>query len=336
VVNSVKPGPATHHGRHHHRHHPHTAAVPAKPILPAKTPGPNGNNDQGDPNHTTWLGWTPSLTGVRDWADHSIHELEDWFKHSMGSIGPQQAGGPPVSTGSKPIVATKGPLSAALLKKLFKDAKDADLQQISDEVNADPKKFGLDTPLRRAHFFGQVLQEGGAGLKAKTEDLHYRATMLKKFSYYKNHPAEAEQDGALFDAAGKRTQKAQDEVIGNKIYGARKDLGNGPVAGGDGWKFRGRGLIQVTGRSNYQRVTDQYKKLYSDNVDFMVDADKMAVFPYHVRSAIAYWVMNNLPARADKGATDQVVDSITDVVNSATDTRKERKANFKEAHDVFK
>jgi len=305
-------------------------------MLPAKTPGPTGHKDQADPNHTSWLGWTSALTGVRDWADHSLHELDEWYQHAMGRVGTTPGGGPPVATGSKPLVPVKGPLSAALLKKIFTDAKDADLQQISDEINADPKKFGLDTPLRRAHFFGQVLQEGGPGLKAKTEDLHYRATKLMKFSYYKAHPDEAQADGALFNAAGKRTQKANDEVIGNKIYGGRKDLGNGPVSSGDGWNFRGRGLIQVTGRDNYQRVTDQYKKLFTDKIDFMTDPAKMSEFPYDVRSAIAYWVMNGLPARADKGATDKVVDSITDVVNSNTDTRPERKANFKAAYDVFK
>jgi putative chitinase len=337
MVQSAKPGPATHHGGRHHRHHPHSSAVPQKPPMPAKSPGSSGKNDQADPNHTTWLGWTSALTGVRDWADHSMHELEDWFEHALGRVGPQKPGTPPVATGSQPLAAAKGPLTAALLKKLFKDAKDAELQQIADEINADPKKFGLDTPLRRAHFFGQVMQEGGPALKAKSEDLHYRASVLKtKFSYYKAHPAEADTDGALFDAAGKRTQKANPEVVANKIYGGRKDLGNGAPSTGDGWKYRGRGLIQVTGRSNYQSVTDTYKKLFTDKIDFMVDPDKMAEFPYDVRSAIAYWVMNDLPKRADKGDDPKVVDLITDVVNSNTDTREDRKKNFKKAYDVLK
>jgi putative chitinase len=337
MVNSTKPGPATHHGGHHHRHHRPTTTVPPKPLLPAKTPGVNGNKDQGDPNHTTWLGWTPSLTGVRDWADHSLHELEDWFHHMMGGVGPQHPGGPPVSTGSAALAPVKGPLSVALLKKIFTGAQDKVLQQISDEINADPKKFGLDTPLRRAHFFAQVLEEGGRALKAKREDTHYRASMLHKFSYYKAHPDEIDQDGSLFDASGKMTQKANAQVIANKIYGGRmKDLGNGPVSSGDGWNFRGRGIIQVTGRANYQSVTNEYKKLFTDKVDFMTDPDKMAEFPWDVRSAVAYWVMNGLPARADKGATPQVVDTITDVVNSLTDTRDARKANFKETYDVFK
>jgi putative chitinase len=338
MVNSTKPGPATHHGgHHHHRRHRPTTTVPPKPLLPAKTPGVNGNKDQGDPNHTTWLGWTPSLTGVRDWADHSLHELEDWFHHMMGGVGPQHPGGPPVSTGSAALAPVKGPLTVALLKKIFTGAQDKVLQQISDEINADPKKFGLDTPLRRAHFFAQVLEEGGRALKAKREDTHYRASMLHKFSYYKAHPDEIDQDGSLFDASGKMTQKANAQVIANKIYGGRmKDLGNGPVSSGDGWNFRGRGIIQVTGRANYQSVTDEYKKLFTDKVDFMTDPDKMAEFPWDVRSAVAYWVMNGLPARADKGATPQVVDSITDVVNSLTDTRDARKANFKETYDVFK
>ena len=241
---------------------------------------------------------------------------------------------PPLATGSKPLVPAKGPLSVALLKKLFTKARDADLQQVADEINADPKKFGLDTPLRRAHFFAQVLQEGGKSLKAKREDTSYRASALHKFSYYQPHPDEIDQDGSLFDAKGMRTQKANAQVIANKIYGNR--MTNGPASTGDGWNFRGRGIIQVTGKQNYQLVSNEYAKLYNDKVDFMTDPDKLAQFPWDVRSAIAFWVMNKLPERADKGDKPEVVDTITDIVNSLTDTREERKANFVEAYAVFK
>jgi putative chitinase len=339
MTNSAKPGPATHDGKHRpHKHRPHTAAVPQKPPLPARTPGPGGNKDQGDPNHTSWLGSTPSLTGVRDWADHSLHELAEWFHHTMsGWVGPQSAGAPPVAPGSKPLAQVKGPLTKELLKKIFTLAKDEELQQIADEINVDPKKFGLDTPLRRAHFFGQVREEGGQALKGKTEDLSYRPEVLKQFSYYAKHPAEADAVGMIKDpVTNKVTQSPQQEVIANHIYGGRPKLGNGSIESGDGWKFIGRGLIQVTGRANYQSVSDEYRKLYGGDVDFIKTPKLMAEFPYDVRSAIAYWVMNKLPERADKGDTDAVVDSITDVINSATKSRDKRKKHFKEAYDVLK
>jgi hypothetical protein len=101
MVQSAKPGPTKHHGRSHHRHHPPTTTVPEKQPLPARTPGVNGSKDHADPNHTTWLGITSSLTGVRDWADHSLHELDDWLHHMLGGAGAQAPGKPPVATGSK-------------------------------------------------------------------------------------------------------------------------------------------------------------------------------------------------------------------------------------------
>jgi putative chitinase len=273
---------------------------------------------------------------VRDWADHSLHELEDWWHHTMGGhIGPTKPGAPPVAPGSAGLAPVKGPLSLALLKQLFPQAMEAALQQVADEINVDPKKFELDTPLRRAHFFGQVMAEGGPALEAKHENLYYRATVLKDtFSYYAKHPDEADVDGSTFNDAGKQLTKAHPETIANKIYGNR--LGNGAPSSGDGWKFCGRGLIQVTGRENYQKVTDQYKKLFTDKVDFMKDPNKMGDFPYDVRSAVSFWVMNNLGSVADKGTTDAVVDKVVDIVDSKTKTRKERKAHFKEAYDVFK
>jgi len=337
MVNSTKPGTATHHGKRHHRHSPHSSAVPQKPVTPAKTPGPNGVKDQGDPNHTSWLGWTPNLTGVRDWADHSLHELEDWFHHTLGGwVGPTSPGAPPVAPGSKGLTPVAGPLSAGLLKKLFPNAADAVLQQVANELNADPRKFGLDTPLRRAHFFAQVMQEGGKGLEAGFENLNYRASALKaNWSYYKAHPDEADEDGAEYQ--GKKLVKgAHPERIANHIYGGRADLGNGSIESGDGWRFRGRGFMQVTGRYNYKTLTVEYKKLFADSADFEADPDLMAKFPYDVRSAVCFWVWKKLPARADKGATPQVVDSVTDVVNKSTPSRQARKTNFEEAYAVFK
>lgn len=338
MANSTKPGPAEHHGNHRpHRHQKPSAKVPDKPILPAKTPGPAGKNDQSDPLHTAWLGVTSAVTGARDWADHSLHELEDWWHHTMGGpVGPKAPGAPPVAPGSAGLAPVKGPLTLALLKKLFPQAKDAALQQVADEINVDPKKFELDTPLRRAHFFAQVMEEGGPGLEAKHEKLFYRASVLKTtFSYYIAHPAEADVDGSTYDAAGvKMLTKAHPETIANKIYGNR--LGNGPPSSGEGWKYCGRGLIQVTGKENYQKVATQYQKLYADKVDFVSDPDKMGLFPYDVRSAISFWVMNHLGSVADKGATDAVVDKVIDIVNSKTKTRSERKANFKVANDVLK
>ena len=101
---------------------------------------------------------------------------------------------------------------------------------------------------------------------------------------------------------------------------------------GDGWKFRGRGLIQVTGRANYKAAA-QYGKLYGDAVDFEADPDKMEDFPYTVRSAVCFWIEHGLQYLADKGEIDANVDSITQAINLDTDSYANRRANFKTAND---
>jgi putative chitinase len=334
MANSTKHGPVGH--QPHHRHAPHRPVPPVKPLVPPKTPGTTGIHDQGDTTLTTLLGWLPNVTGLWDWADHTLHELVDAVHRvTVPGTPAKTPDGQKVATGSAASAPTlPGQLTKDQLKKLFKRAKDDMLVQIAAEINVDPKKFELDTPLRRAHFFGQILAEGGASLDAGTEKFVYSHDALKQFSYYQNHPAEADVDGYIKDSADKVVHHAAGaSTIANKIYGGRKDLGN--TKDGDGYLYRGRGLIQVTGRDNYRSITNQYKLLFAPPVDFEADPDKAMTFPYDVRSAIAFWVMKHLATRADKGATPEVVDTITDVINKKTPSREKRKENFTKAYDVF-
>lgn len=116
MANSKIPGPADTHHRHH-RKHPHHASKPKPPLTPARTPGPLGHKDQGDPTLTTLLGWTPNLTGLRDWADHTLHRLEAWGHEALGAIGLDPGTGQPVAVGAKPLTASAGGLDWEVLKK---------------------------------------------------------------------------------------------------------------------------------------------------------------------------------------------------------------------------
>ncbi len=223
------------------------------------------------------------------------------------------------------------PLTPPQLKVIFPAAAIDYLVKVAEELNRNPDAYGLDTPLRRAHFFAQVRQESGVGLKPVSENLNYSPEVLKKmFSYYQKHPAEAVQDGHRKNpATGKIERHAAEETIANKIYGDR--IGNGNIASGDGWRFRGRGFIQVTGRDNYAAVTKQCKLLYPDmgmDVDFVVHPDMMAASPGAERSAVGYWTMNGLHKLADRGSTGADVDRITAVINKNTDSYAARRANF--------
>ena len=215
------------------------------------------------------------------------------------------------------------------LKKAFPAADDKHLQDIADELNRDLVKYGLDTRLRRAHFFAQVREEGGPELKGQVESLNYSPEALKKlFSYYKKNPAEATTDGYAKDSKGHIIRHANEEAIANKAYGGR--LGNGGPGTGDGWRYRGRGFMQVTGKDNYTSLNNSYKKYYDFDTahDFVVHPELLGQFPYDIRSAVCFWNSHGLPKLADAGSKPANVDAITAVINKNTPTYDKRRANF--------
>lgn len=131
------------------------------------------------------------------------------------------------------------------------------------------------------------------------------------------------------------------EAIANGAYGGRSDLGNGDHASGDGWKFRGRGLKQLTGRSNYHDFTTWHKanqeQWPDDLVDFEENPDLLLQMKCAARSAAYFWVANKLPAKADRGADADAVNSITAVVNLDTKSYGDRvnNSNFNYERKVF-
>jgi putative chitinase len=227
-------------------------------------------------------------------------------------------------------------ITTAQLKAIFPAAAPDYLQKVADELNADLAAYGLDTPQRKAHFFAQVRQESGAGLEALVESLAYSPqALVSTFGYYKNHPAEAAQDGYDKDPVTKKIRRpAAQQTIANKAYGGRN--GNGDIASGDGWRFRGRGFIQVTGRSNYDAISKLCKTLYPGmDVDFVANSDAMGGFPGSVRSAVGFWVLHGLHKLADKGVNEADIDRITAVINPNTDSYPDRRANFTAALNAF-
>lgn len=229
-------------------------------------------------------------------------------------------------------------ITGAQLKRIFPNGDDDYLATVASELSTDLVGYGLGSSLRLAHFFGQVRQEAGPKLAAGEENLHYRSEALLNFSYYRNRRDEAQQDGYLYDAAGRLIKPGNDVAIGNKAYGGNPGLGNRGVDSGDGYNYRGRGFIQITGRYNYTKLNDQYQATYgASDIDFLAAPDTAKQFPYTVRSAVCYWIWNHLPEKADLGSTDANVNAITDVINLNTDqnSRQNRINNFKLAYAVF-
>lgn len=176
------------------------------------------------------------------------------------------------------------------------------------------EKYQINTPLRLAHFLAQCGHESG-GFKAVRENLNYSAEGLNKI-FPKYFPT--------VDSA--KDYARNPEKIANKVYGGR--MGNGDEASGDGFKFRGRGYIQLTGKLNYTA----FDAAVAD--DILKDTDLVAT-KYPLLSAAWFWGKNNLNALADKGALDGDVTAITKRVNGGTIGLADRQKHFKEYYTLL-
>lgn len=196
------------------------------------------------------------------------------------------------------------------LDKLKGIIPDEVLSQIPQTI----EKFEINTPLRLAHFLAQCGHESG-NWKFKVENLNYSAQALQSV-FRKYFPDEA--------TAAQYARKP--EMIANKVYASR--MANGDEKSGDGWKFRGRGYIQLTGRQNYT----SFDKVVDDNILSNTDlvADK-----YPLLSAAWFWDTNNLSTLADKGATDTDVTAITKRVNGGTHGLDDRLSKFKKYYELL-
>jgi len=209
-----------------------------------------------------------------------------------------------------PEGATCDIINANMLEGLFPDAPEAQLAAIARELDLQIVTGKLGSPERLAHFFGQVLQEVGDGLKLE-ENLNYLASELgPTFSYFRRHPGEAQLYGRTADHLADR------QAIANRGYANRN--GNGDIASGDGWRYRGRGIFQLTGRANYHAFTHGHAGLFGEEVDFEANPDLLAQPKYAVRSALFFWVDNGLFAIADRGVNDSAANAITGVINRDT------------------
>jgi predicted chitinase len=211
------------------------------------------------------------------------------------------------------------------LEFVFPDADSDRLAQIAREIDLQIVAARLDSTNRLAHFFGQVQQEVGPRLRL-VESLDYRADRLGSiFRYFSRNPDEALLFGRTAD------QPADQEAIANRAYADR--IGNGGVESGDGWRFRGRGLKQVTGRANYRAFTEDHAQLFGERIDFEAEPELLGTPRYAVRSALWFWRANDLFALADAGISRAAADSITEIINPGTDSYSQRWENVQNLSD---
>ena len=175
-------------------------------------------------------------------------------------------------------------------------------------------KFEINTPLRLAHFLAQCGHESG-GFKLTQENLNYSAKGLNGI-FKKYFPT--------LESAVPYERKP--EKIANKVYSGR--MGNGVESSGEGWKFHGRGFIQLTGKENYTAFTK------SIGEDCVANPDLVAS-KYALASAAWFFNKNGLHKMADGGANDDTVTKITKRVNGGTIGLPDRIKHFKEYYHLL-
>jgi putative chitinase len=182
------------------------------------------------------------------------------------------------------------------------------------QIPAVQEKFELNTPLRLAHFLAQCGHESG-GFKITTENLNYSAAGLQ--SIFKKY----------FTAESAKEYQRKPEKIANIVYANR--MGNGPQTSGEGFKFRGRGYIQLTGKDNYSA----FDKVVEEDI---VATPELVATKYPLLSAAWFFHKNGLHKIADEGATDAVVTKVTRRVNGGTIGLADRIKHFNEYNNLLK
>ena len=221
-------------------------------------------------------------------------------------FGSQQLITEPSASIAKPVASVGG----LKLEKLKGHIPDSVISQIPDTA----ARFELNTPLRLAHFLAQCGHESG-GFRVVNENLNYSAKgLMGIFKKYFPTQSLAEQ------------YQRKPEAIASKVYGGR--MGNGPESTKEGFKFRGRGFIQLTGKDNYTAFGKAI------NEDLTANPDKVATH-YPLLSAAWFFTKNGLHKIADQGATDAVVTQVTKRVNGGTIGLADRIKHFKEYYHLL-
>jgi len=270
-----------------------------------------GSNGEDVKKLQSFLGLTPdgifgngTLSSVKSWqSTHGLTADGIVGDGTWSKMFPNNSS--PVVTESTPVLNVGG----LKLEKLKGHIPDSVIAQIPETA----EKFQINTPLRLAHFLSQCSHES-AGFKVFQENLNYSASGLKNI-FSKYFP------GNLNESYARQPQK-----IASRVYGGR--MGNGVESTGEGYKFRGRGALQTTGKENYKKLGNFL------GVDLIDNPDLVAT-KYQLSSAAFFFESNKLWSICDKGATSDVVTQLTKRINGGTIGLTDRIKHFNEFYKLL-
>lgn len=200
-----------------------------------------------------------------------------------------------------------------MIRILFPDTKNID--EVSETIDKYRINFGVNTDLRLAMFLAQVREEIGTRFEPKVESLNYTVEALTKT--FKSITLD---QAKLYGRTS--TQKANQEAIANIVYANR--MGNGDEKSGDGWKYRGRGTLQITGKYNYQEVQKRIDKYSPDSGINILEGSSVDTLKGAILIGLGFWFYQDIYKQADTGD----VDKVTAVINKYTSSYDKRKQHY--------
>ncbi|MDW3194821.1 MAG: glycoside hydrolase family 19 protein [Cytophagales bacterium] len=227
---------------------------------------------------------------------------------------PAAAPAPSAPTPEEPATPATGDgfFTAATLAEIMPKASQVNIDKYLGALNGEMSKFDINTPLRAAHFIAQLAHESGS-FHYSSENLNYSASALRAV-FGKYFPTDEEAEAYA----------RQPEKIANRVYANR--MGNGDESSGEGWKYRGRGLIQLTGKDNYTNCGNATGMDLVNNPDQLADNADAAV-----AAAGWFWDMRKLNGYADQDD----IKAITKRINGGYNGLEDREAYLARAKQVL-
>ena len=221
-----------------------------------------------------------------------------------------------------------------MLTRLFPKTKNiSEVVEILEKY----KNFGINTNLRLAHFLAQAREEVGEEFKPVSENLNYSEKVALKL--FKNMTPEL----AEKYARDEDTPIADQVAIANIAYANK--LGNGNMdtdkdgkldEDDDGWKYRGAGVLQITGKFNYEEVQRRISKYApTSNINIVIHPKDIHTLEGSILAGLGFWIWKDLYKIADIGKTEVDVDNITRVINLYTDSYIDRREHFNKIKDLI-
>ena len=216
-----------------------------------------------------------------------------------------------------------------MLQILFNASDSKVLDEVANVINSLGSHFGINTNLRLAHFLAQVREEIGSKFEPRIESLNYsESSVLKTFKQITSEQAEQY-------ARDEDTPVADQVAIANIVYANRMGNGNADSNGNgkldkqdDGYMYRGRGTLQITGKYNYQEVQKRIDKYYPNSGVNILTGSNVDSLLGSILIGMGFWIWKDLYKLADAGTSKQVVDSITAVINKYTNSYDHRYSHF--------